>query len=202
MAKRDPAPKWQAPFIIAFVGIRGVVSLAAALSIPLATATGQPFPERDMILAITFIVIVVTLVGQGLMMPWVLHWLRFPRDIARERRSEWDNEIVARIGAIHAAISSIDALAKQHKLSEDTVEALRHSYRSNLYELQHAQAGRHPTRQADELALEVIDAQRRQIHQALRDGKISDESRRRVERDLDLVETKLRHDYRVQFNAS
>ena len=65
LARRDPSPKWQFPFVLAFTGIRGVVSLAAALAIPLSTSAGAPFPERDMILAITFIVIVVTLVGQA-----------------------------------------------------------------------------------------------------------------------------------------
>src|SRR5262249_41967453 len=60
--KGGPIPTWQFLFVLAFTGIRGVVSLAAALAIPLTTAAGTPFPARDEILAITFIVIVVTLV--------------------------------------------------------------------------------------------------------------------------------------------
>ena len=52
-----------------FTGVRGIVSLAAALAIPLTTAYGEPFPERDLILFLTFSVIIVTLVGQGLMLP-------------------------------------------------------------------------------------------------------------------------------------
>jgi monovalent cation/hydrogen antiporter len=69
--RRDPAPPWQWPFALALTGVRGIVSLAAALAIPLTTASGQPFPDRNLILFLTFSVIVVTLVGQGLLLPTV-----------------------------------------------------------------------------------------------------------------------------------
>jgi CPA1 family monovalent cation:H+ antiporter len=69
LARRDPSPPWQWAFFLAFVGVRGVVSLAAALAIPLTTAAGAPFPNRDLILFITFGLIIVTLVGQGLLLP-------------------------------------------------------------------------------------------------------------------------------------
>ena len=63
LARRDPSPPWQWPFLLAFVGVRGVVSLAAALAIPFLTAGGQVFPHRDLILFVTFGVIIITLVG-------------------------------------------------------------------------------------------------------------------------------------------
>jgi CPA1 family monovalent cation:H+ antiporter len=66
LAKRDPSPPWQWVFVLAFTGVRGVVSLAAALAIPLTIASGGPFPHRDLILFATFGVIIITLVGQGL----------------------------------------------------------------------------------------------------------------------------------------
>ena len=69
--RKDPSPPWQWPFALAFTGIRGIVSLAAALAIPFTTADGSPFPERDLILFLTFVVIFVTLVGQGLTLPLV-----------------------------------------------------------------------------------------------------------------------------------
>ena len=201
LARRDPSPKWQMPFVLAFTGIRGVVSLAAALAIPLTTSAGAPFPERNMILAITFIVIVVTLVGQGLLLPAVIRWLGFAKDIAIERREERANEHAARLGAIQAALASIDELAHDRKLPAHLVEALRSHHHARLLALERTKAEAHSSRLADQLELEVIEAQRRQIHQALRDGRISDESRRRVERDLDLVEAKARHDYRAQFGG-
>jgi NhaP-type Na+/H+ or K+/H+ antiporter len=75
LARRDPLPPWQWVFFLGFVGVRGVVSLAAALAIPLTTAAGAPFPERDLILFVTFGVIVVTLIGQGLILPSIVRWL-------------------------------------------------------------------------------------------------------------------------------
>src|SRR5262249_19516526 len=75
LAHRDPSPPWRQVFFLAFVGIRGVVSLAAGLAIPLTTLAGAPFPYRDLILFVIFGVIVVTLVGQGLVLPGAVRWL-------------------------------------------------------------------------------------------------------------------------------
>jgi Na+/H+ antiporter len=85
--KKDPSPPWQWPFALAFTGVRGIVSLAAALAIPFATATGQPFPYRDLILFLTFSVILVTLVGQGLLLPWVIRESDFLMQDARNAKS-------------------------------------------------------------------------------------------------------------------
>ncbi|MEP6614562.1 MAG: Na+/H+ antiporter, partial [Mucilaginibacter sp.] len=74
----DPNPGWRAPAMLGWTGMRGVVSLAAALSIPLTLNNGQPFPNRDMILFITFTVILVTLVLQGLTLPLVVKWVNMP----------------------------------------------------------------------------------------------------------------------------
>ncbi|GAB3867055.1 Na+/H+ antiporter [Hymenobacter segetis] len=68
----DANPGWRGPIILGWAGMRGVVSLAAALSIPLLTPQGQPFPYRNLILFITFVVILVTLVFQGLTLPWLI----------------------------------------------------------------------------------------------------------------------------------
>lgn len=68
----DPNPGWRGPLIFGWAGMRGVVSLASALSVPLLTETGQPFPYRELILFITFIVILITLVVQGLTLPWLI----------------------------------------------------------------------------------------------------------------------------------
>ncbi len=198
LARGDPSPKWQALFVLAFVGIRGVVSLAAALAIPLATTEGTPFPERDVILAITFIVIVVTLVGQGLMLPTVIRWLGLAKDIAAERDEEMADELVARSGAIRAALARIEELARKSELPADLLDGLRENHSARLRKLKRGQGEAEWSRVADEIELELIKAQRHHIHQALRDGNISDDSRRRVERDLDLTEAKTRHDFRTE----
>ncbi|HET9431251.1 MAG TPA: Na+/H+ antiporter, partial [Chitinophagaceae bacterium] len=75
----DPDPGWKGPLIIGWAGMRGVVSLAAALSIPLLIEAGNPFPFRNLILFITFIVIIVTLVLQGLTLPWLIRKVK-PED--------------------------------------------------------------------------------------------------------------------------
>ena len=80
LRRRDPSPPWQWAFLLGFVGVRGVVSLAAALAIPLTTAAGTLFPGRDLILCVTFGLIVVTLIGQGLLLPGVVRWLDLGRD--------------------------------------------------------------------------------------------------------------------------
>ncbi len=198
LARRDPSPRWQWPFVLSFTGIRGVVSLAAALAIPFATAGGTSFPKRDMILAITFIVIVVTLVGQGLLLPTVIRWLGLAKDVAVEREGEVADELTARLGATRAALARIEELAQDGQLPDDLVDGLREYHGARLLQLQRAQSESEWARMADELALDLIEAQRRHIHQALRDGTISDKSRRRVERDLDLLEAKTRHDFRAE----
>ena len=81
LRRNDPYPIWQRPFILSFTGVRGIVSLASALALPLVTASGAPFPQRDVILLLTFGVILVTLVGQGLLLPAV-SLARLPRDRA------------------------------------------------------------------------------------------------------------------------
>ena len=86
--RKDPSPPWQWPFALAFTGVRGIVSLAAALAIPLTTESGQPFPDRDLILFLTFAVILVTLVGQGLMLPAVIRVLGLAHAGRRERHAD------------------------------------------------------------------------------------------------------------------
>jgi CPA1 family monovalent cation:H+ antiporter len=105
------------------------------------------------------------------------------------------------LGAIQAALASIDELAHDRKLPAEVVEALRYHYNGRLRDLENARAEKRALRLVDDLELKVIESQRQQIHLALRDGRISDESRRRVERDLDLLEAKTRHDYNVQFGG-
>ncbi|MGY0037483.1 cation:proton antiporter domain-containing protein [Pedobacter sp. NJ-S-72] len=69
-------PTWKAPLIVGWAGMRGVVSLASALSIPVLMDNGQAFPHRSLILFITFVVILVTLVFQGLTLPLIIKWVK------------------------------------------------------------------------------------------------------------------------------
>src|SRR4029077_896539 len=110
LRRRDPAPPWQQAFVLAFTGVRGIVSLAAALAIPFATAARAPFPHRDLILFLTFSVILVTLVGQGLMLPTVIRALGLAHAGRREHVADKAEECDARRQAAMAAINRLDQL--------------------------------------------------------------------------------------------
>jgi CPA1 family monovalent cation:H+ antiporter len=177
-------------FTLAFTGVRGAVSLATALALPFVLPGGEAFPYRDLILFVAFGVIFVTLVGVGLGLPSVVRWLGVADAGRSERVAEHKAEINARREALDAALTSLDELAEQKDLSDEVVHLLRarHEIRSN----QLPEPG-HNNISANGAALtrELITAERRFIHQLLRDGKITDEVRRRIERDLDLEEASL-----------
>src|SRR5215470_9368557 len=125
LARRDPAPPWQQVFFLAFVGIRGVVSLAAALAIPLTTLAGAPFPYRDLILFATFGVIVITLVGQGLSLPSVVRWLGLGRHAADERDREQQAELAARADALQLAQMRLESLVANKQIAPEVLAVLR-----------------------------------------------------------------------------
>ena len=192
VARRDPLPPWQWLFFLAFVGVRGVVSLAAALAIPLTTSTGAPFPDRDLILFITFGIIVVTLVGQGLLLPTVARWLGLGLPAADEREREQKAELAARSDALQAAQKRLEELAADNRITPEVLTILRarHDYRFGGLP-QDAGSERDPAAVAANVRSDLIALEREYIYQLLRDGHITDEARRRIERELDLEEASI-----------
>jgi CPA1 family monovalent cation:H+ antiporter len=187
--RRDPSPPWTWAFVLGFTGVRGVVSLAAALAIPHFTLSLEPFPHRDLILFVTFGVIIVTLVGQGLMLPSVIRWLGLAHQGFAEQRREREAELAARSEALQAAKRHLDALAAERKLSGEIVELLAARHDARMRQLpRDIDDGLAFTRLNDELRIELIAAERAFLYQLLREGKLTDESRRRIERELDLEE--------------
>ena len=186
------APPWQWVFLLAFVGVRGVVSLAAALAIPLTTAAGAPFPYRDLILFVTFGVIVVTLIGQGLALPGIVRWLALPHDAEDERRREQDAELTARLEALNVAQGRLDGLAADGEVAPEVLAILRarHDHRARQLPKNTAD-GLKAVAAAAELRAELIAAEREYIYRLLQDGQLTDEARRRIERELDLEEESL-----------
>jgi CPA1 family monovalent cation:H+ antiporter len=191
LRRRDPVPPWQWIFLLAFVGVRGVVSLAAALALPLTTLAGAPFPDRDLILFVTFGVIVVTLVGQGLMLPGVVRWLALPHDAADERVRERDAETAARIEALNIARGRLDRLAADGQVSAEVLAILRARHDHHAGQLPKNLTNSEVTAAAAELRAELIAAEREYIYRLLQEGQITDEARRRIERELDLEEESL-----------
>ncbi len=175
LRRRDPSPSWRVPFLLAFVGVRGVVSLAAALAIPLTLANGTPFPYRELILFITFGVILVTLVGQGLMLPPVVHWLGLAHDGEDERRREKEAELKARHAAREVAQRRLDELAAENGLSDGLSALLQARNEQRTQQLPDSMDGGFEDAAAGaRLRLELIAAERQFLHHHLREGKITD----------------------------
>jgi CPA1 family monovalent cation:H+ antiporter len=193
LRERDPAPPWQWPFVIAFTGVRGAVSLAAALALPFTLPGGQDFPYRDLILFVSFGVIFITLVGLGLGLPAVVHWLGLAQAGRAEHLAEHESELAARREALAAALKSLDAITDDRELSDEVVKLLRarHEIRANQLPDSLDPEARELSAEGTQLTRELISAERKFIHVLLRDGKITDEVRRRIERDLDLEEASL-----------
>ena len=131
LARRDPAPDKGAVFMVAWTGMRGIVSLAAALAVPNMMADGKtPFPHRDLIILMTFAVILFTLVVQGLSLPFVIKALRLEADGIEEHE-----ELRARYEAAHAALVRIETLVALGEASPGMADRMAQDYRWEAREL-------------------------------------------------------------------
>src|SRR5467141_881108 len=193
LRERDPSPPWQWTFVTSFTGVRGAVSLAAALALPYALPTGEDFPYRDLILFVAFGVIFITLVGLGLGLPLVVRWLGLAQAGRAEHLAEHESELAARREALAAALKSLDAITDDRELSDEVVKLLRARHETRANQLPDSlDPDKHDvSTTGTALTRELISAERKFIHVLLRDGKITDEIRRRIERDLDLEEASL-----------
>ena len=184
--ERDPYPPWQAPVVIAWAGIRGAVSLAAALALP------ADLPHRDLLIFFTFVVILVTLVGQGLTLPLVIRAIGIEDDGGAERE-----DAKARIKAAEAALTRLDELALEDWVREDTVERMRGAYRFRStrfrarYEGADEDGAEERSIQYQRLRRELLDAERQAVLALRNDGTITEEVMQRVQRDIDLEDSRL-----------
>jgi CPA1 family monovalent cation:H+ antiporter len=190
--ERDPYPPWQYPTLLGWAGLRGAVSLAAALSIPLVIEAGNPFPERDLIIYLTFCVILATLVLQGLTLPSLIRLLRLEDDGAVTKE-----ETKARIHAAEAALARLEELAGEDWVREETAERLRGLYRfrqsrfAARFDDQDDGAIERRSQDYQRLLRELLDAERRAVVELRRQGRINDEVMNLVQRDLDLEDARL-----------
>ncbi|MGI4878793.1 MAG: Na+/H+ antiporter [Janthinobacterium lividum] len=194
VGRRDPMPHWRMPFLIGFTGIRGVVSLAAALAIP-ERVGDAPFPERDLILFVTFVVIMATLIGQGALLPPVIAALGLADEGEREAADAKTAEVAARLAGIDAVLAEIGRL---EAAGEDpaAIRALRrrHGDRRKEYAgtADDAVEGS-PVAVDARLQAKLIEAERGAIAAVYRDEAITDDARRRIERELDLEDARNLH---------
>ena len=183
---------WRGAVFLSWSGMRGAVSLAAALALPLETDTGAPFPGRDLILFLTFSVILATLVGQGLTLPLVIRALGLEEDGGDDRE-----DAKARIRAAEAAIARLEELAVEDWVRDDTAERLRGLYRFRTdrfrARFEEGDDGAIELRSQDfqRLRRELLEAERKAVLELRRDGVISNDVWIRVSRDLDLEDQRL-----------
>jgi CPA1 family monovalent cation:H+ antiporter len=183
---RDPYPPWQYPVILSWTGIRGAVSLAAALALPSA------FPDRTLIIFLTFSVIVATLVLQGLTLPGLIRRLGVSDDgVAAHEDAK------ARIKAAEAALARLEELAEEEWVSPATAERLRgqYTFRRDRFKarLDNEDDGAIEDQSArfQQLRRELLDAERDAVSALRNAGTINDDVMQRVYRDLDLEVSRL-----------
>ena len=186
---RDPYPGWRQVAMVAWVGMRGGLSLAAALALPFTLSGGLMFPQRDLVIFFTFCVILATLVGQGLSLVQIIGLLGLERDSSLERE-----HALAHLVAARAALSRLDELTTEAWVPQDALTHLRSHYAQKLETLTEAMDGASDERfdghapVQQRLRQEVLRAERAVVI-GLRDrGRIDDETLRLVERELDLEE--------------
>jgi monovalent cation/hydrogen antiporter len=183
---------WRGAVFLSWAGMRGAVSLAAALALPLQTDAGTAFPGRDLVLFLTFSVILVTLVGQGLTLPLVIRVLGIEDDGVDDRQ-----DAKARIHAAEAALARLEELATEDWVREDTAERVRGAYnfRTSRFRarLDDGDDGAIESRSQDyqRLRRELLDAERSALVELRRAGVISNDVWLRVGRDLDLEDQRL-----------
>jgi CPA1 family monovalent cation:H+ antiporter len=172
--------------------MRGAVSLAVALALPFTTDAGHAFPQRDLIIFLTFAVIFFTLVVQGLSLPALIHRLGIS-----DGGADAEEEIRARLVATKAALDELDALEGEEWTRDETVERMRALYRYRKRRFA-ARAGKIEDDGYEDRSLAyqqmvqvVLAAQREALVQMRADGDVSNEVMNRVLRDLDLEESRL-----------
>jgi len=204
LRKREPAPNWKPAFLVGYTGLRGAVSLAAALSVPF-VAGGERFPHRELILFTTVCVIVATLVIQGAALVRIVEWLGLGRIGAREAVKNRRDEHFARIAGVDAVLALLDQAEKTMGTPVRTLEALRRleiERRASFAANAEKDVAELPATEVKTLRLELIEAERSAIGSAYEDNRITDEARRRIERELDLQEASIRHSITTSETAS
>ena len=192
---RDPAPPWRHSVLIAWSGMRGVVSLAAAFALPLVLDNGRAFPGRSDILFLTFCVILTTLVFQGLTLPLLIRGLGIVDDGAADRE-----EREARLKANEAAVDFIEARALAEQMPEEVMIRVRAEYCDRIAQLETCAGDRDnpggdvATPIYQQLQYGALGVERKTIIALRNSHQINDRALRHIQRDLDLAEARLTGD--------
>ena len=193
LRRRDPIPPWRHVLVVAWSGMRGVVSLAAALALPTTFSDGRPLPQRNLVIFLTFCVILSTLVFQGISLPFLVRWLG-----VKERRED-KAERNARLKLAHAALAHLSKMAEQDPRSANALRQVTAHYQERIEDLNDELAAvlgwsdhREHWIATRRLRLKSLEAERRELIRLRRDHQVSEELMHQIERELDLEEARLR----------
>jgi Na+/H+ antiporter len=181
-------------FVVGWTGMRGVIALAAASSLPMTLRDGSPFPQRNLILFLTFSVILMTVVVQGLSLPWVIRLLHLPK-----QDSGYCEQGKARHLMLQAAV---DFLSERKNSAKDHAEIhlyddLLHQYEHRIHSIDGCGPGEEYSADKDDsvtmeqLLLDAVRRQREELNLLRENGRIGDAVYRTLERELDLSESRL-----------
>jgi CPA1 family monovalent cation:H+ antiporter len=196
LRRRDPIPPWQELAVIGWAGIRGVDSLATALAIPLLMSDGTAIPHRNLVIFLSFGVILSTLVLQGLSLPVLIRWLKL-----RDDELDETEEMKGRAAATEAALRRLDELANESWIPRESMERIRATYRARLERYRARlcdcdNVERHEERAENvrRLRIELLKAERQAVIDLRDQEVINDEVMRDIERDIDLEELRIKED--------
>lgn len=184
--KDDPFPSWKPVFVVAWTGMRGAISLAGALALPFVLTSGEPFPQRNLIIFITFFAILATLIVQGLTLPPIIRLLHLKSDGETERE-----EGHARCELARAALARIEQLQSEDSAPAPVLEHFQkfYNYRAQNLDSEVDESGEHLNKK--QVALELLNAQRRELARLRKRGELHEDAVRRIQNDLDLEEQRL-----------
>ena len=183
--RRDPASA-RVSTLVSWSGMRGVVSLAAALALPIALPNGEPFPQRDLVILLVFGIVFVTLVGQGLTLPLLVKTLRLENDTSGETETE-----LARDAMRRAAVQAVNKLVAEHGLPAHEAVAVKRFFNSRS---RNRSDGALSLDSETRLWLGAAGAQRDALIDLWRKGSIGDDVLTYLEREIDLAEARLVRD--------
>jgi CPA1 family monovalent cation:H+ antiporter len=185
-------PSWQVPAVVSWAGTRGVVPLAAALSIPLTTSSGAALPGRDLVLVLTIAVIVITLVVQGFTLAPLVRraGIALTSDDVRQEHTS------ARLHLARAGLSHLDHVTETGTAPEFVIEQLRRSWQDRIERIKENDNGE-PTATASiyrQLRRDLLAVESDELERLYQNGAITDATRRRIQRVLDLEHAGLGED--------
>jgi Na+/H+ antiporter len=195
----DSSPGFRAPFIFGWAGMRGVVSLASALSIPLLINGGQPFPQRNMILFITFVVILVTLVFQGLTLPLVIKWMNVEEmDYAV---SSQEQDVMIRRKLAEESLNMINEKYLEEIPKNELLQSLKYKLESDIGFLDHVResdpihSGNDYVTKYQLITGELLQRKRALLHKFNKKETFEEEVIKQHLAQLDLEEEKIRQQF-------